>query len=137
MFEQSAIAPNQQSEVHFDLKTNDEANENSVADTLETSTELDVNPLQIELITESDKQADKHTEEMRLVQILQKYGAIFELFVNTLISLSKDKTSFFILDDIKNQFPELQETQIKKWLKELETDGCLRKEGRNARYTFM
>lgn len=137
MFEQSAIAPNQQSEVHFDLKTNDEANENSVADTLETSTELDVNPLQIELITESDKQADKHTEEMRLVQILQKYGAIFELFVNTLISLSKDKTSFFILDDIKNQFPELQETQIKKWLKELETDGCLRKEGRKARYTFM
>lgn len=137
MFEQLAIAPNQQSEVHFDLKNNDEANENSVADTSGTSSELDVNPLQIELITESDKQADKHTEEMRLVQILQKYGAIFELFVNTLISLSKDKTSFFILDDIKNQFPELQETQIKKWLKELETDGCLRKEGRKARYTFV
>lgn len=137
MFEQSAIAPNQQSEVHFDLKTNDEANENSVADTLETSTELDVNPLQIELITESDKQADKHTEEMRLVQIQQKYGAIFELFVNTLISLSKDKTSFFILDDIKNQFPELQENQIKKWLKELENEGLLLKEGRKARYTFV
>ena len=137
MFEQFAIAPNQQSEVHFDLKNNDEANENFVADTSETSSALDVNPLQIELITESDKQADKNTEEMRLVQIQQKYGEIFELFVKTLISLSKDKTSFFILDDIKNQFPELQETQIKKWLKELETDGCLRKEGRNARYTFM
>ena len=43
----------------------------------------------------------------------------------------------FILDDIKNQFPELQDTQIKKWLKELETEGCLRKEGRKARYTFV
>lgn len=137
MFEQLAIAPNQQSKVHFDLKNNDEANENSVADTSEISSALDVNPLQIELITESDKQADKNTEEMRSVQIQQKYGAIFELFVNTLISLSKDKTSFFILDDIKNQFPELQDTQIKKWLKELETEGCLRKEGRKARYTFV
>ncbi len=137
MFEQLAIAPNQQSEVHFDLKNNDEANENSVEDTSETSSELDVNPLQIELITESDKQGDKNTEEMRLVQIQQKYGEIFELFVKTLISLSKDKTSFFILDDIKNQFPELQDTQIKKWLKELETEGCLRKEGRKARYTFV
>lgn len=137
MFEQFAIAPYQQSEVHFDLKNNDEANENFVADTSETSSALDVNPLQIDLITESDKQADKNTDEMRLIQIQQKYGAIFELFVNTLISLSKDKTSFFILDDIKNQFPELQETQIKKWLKELETEGCLRKEGRKARYTFM
>ncbi|WP_025095055.1 DNA-processing protein DprA [Acinetobacter soli] len=137
MFEQSAIGLNQQSEVHFDLKNNDEANENSVADTSEISSALDVNPLQIELITESDKQADKNTEEMRSVQIQQKYGAIFELFVNTLISLSKDKTSFFILDDIKNQFPELQDTQIKKWLKELETEGCLRKEGRKARYTFV
>ncbi|MFH4317259.1 DNA-processing protein DprA, partial [Acinetobacter baumannii] len=77
-FEQFAIAPNQQSEVHFDLKNNDEANENFVADTSETSTALDVNPLQIELITESDKQADKNTEEMRLIQIQQKYGAIFE-----------------------------------------------------------
>lgn len=57
--------------------------------------------------------------------------------MNTLISLSKDKTSFFILDDVKNQFPELQDTQIKKWLKELETDGYLHKEGRKARYTFM
>ena len=112
IFEQLAIAPNQQSEVHFDLKTNDEANENSAADTSEISSALDVNPLQIELITESDKQADKNTEEMRLVQIQQKYGTIFDLFVNTLISLSKDKTSFFILDDIKNQFPELQDTQI-------------------------
>lgn len=137
MFEQFAIAPYQQSEVHFDLKNNDEANENFVADTSETSSALDVNPLQIDLITESDKQADKNTDEMRLIQIQQKYGAIFELFVNTLISLSKDKTSFFILDDIKNQFPELQDTQIKKWLKELETDGCLRKEGRKARYTFV
>lgn len=137
MFEQLAIAPNQQSEVHFDLKTNDEANENSAADTSEISSALDVNPLQIELITESDKQADKNTEEMRLVKIQQKYGTIFDLFVNTLISLSKNKTSFFILDDIKNQFPELQDTQIKKWLKELETDGCLRKEGRKARYTFV
>lgn len=137
IFEQLAIAPNQQSEVHFDLKTNDEANENSAADTSEISSALDVNPLQIELITESDKQADKNTEEMRLVQIQQKYGTIFDLFVNTLISLSKNKTSFFILDDIKNQFPELQDTQIKKWLKELETDGCLRKEGRKARYTFV
>lgn len=137
MFEQLAIAPNQQSEVHFDLKTNDEANENSAADTSEISSALDVNPLQIELITESDKQADKNTDEMRLVQIQQKYGTIFDLFVNTLISLSKDKTSVFILDDIKNQFPELQDTQIKKWLKELETDGCLRKEGRKARYTFV
>ena len=137
MFEQLAIAPNQQSEVHFDLKTNDEANENSAADTSEISSALDVNPLQIELITESDKQADKNTEEMRLVQIQQKYGTIFDLFVNTLISLSKNKTSFFILDDIKNQFPELQDTQIKKWLKELETDDCLRKEGRKARYTFV
>lgn len=137
MFEQLAIGPNQQSEVHFDLKTNDEANKNYAADTLETSSELDVNSLQIELITESEEQADKNTEETRLVQIQQKYGAIFELFVNTLISLSKDKTSFFILDDVKNQFPELQDTQIKKWLKELETDGYLHKEGRKARYTFM
>lgn len=136
MFEQSAIGLNQQSEISSDLKMNDEANENSVADTSETSSALDVNPLQIELITESDKQADKNTEEMRLVQIQQKYGAIFELFVNTLISLSKDKTSFFILDDVKNQFPELQDTQIKKWLKELETDGYLHKEGRKARYKF-
>ncbi|MCH7318156.1 DNA-processing protein DprA [Acinetobacter sp. ANC 5659] len=137
MFEQSAIGLNQQSETYSDLKINDEVNENIAVDTLKTSSTLDENPLQIELIIESDKQADKNTEDMRLVQIQQKYGAIFELFLNTLISLSKDKTSFFILDDIKNQFPELQDTQIKKWLKELETDGCLRKEGRKARYTFV
>lgn len=134
MFEQSAIGLNQQSETYSDLKINDEVNENIA---VETSSTLDENPLQIELITESDKQADKNTEDMRLVQIQQKYGAIFELFVNTLISLSKDRTSFFVLDDIKNQFPELQDTQIKKWLKELETEGCLRKEGRKARYTFV
>lgn len=139
MFEQSAIGLNQQSETYSDLKMNDEANENTPVDNLKTSSQLDVNPLQIELITVLEEQSDKesNSEEIRLVQIHQKYGAIFELFVNTLISLSKDKTSFFVLDDVKNKFPELQDTQIKKWLKELETDGYLRKEGRKARYAFV
>lgn len=139
MFEQSAIGLNQQSETYSDLKINDEVNENIAVDTLETSSQLDVNPLQIELITESEEPSDKenNSEEIRLVQIHQKYGAIFELFVNTLISLSKDKTSFFVLNDVKNKFPELQDTQIKKWLKELESEGLLLKEGRKARYTFV
>ena len=57
--------------------------------------------------------------------------------MNTLVSLSEDKTSSFSLDDVKNKFPELQDTQIKKWIKELEADGFLRKEGRKARYIFI
>ena len=137
MLEPLVEDPEPQSEDYGDLKKKDEKNLGFVADILETSSESAINSSQAELITESDEQADGKIDERRLVQIQQKYGAIFELFVNTLISLSKDKTSFFILDDIKNQFPELQETQIKKWLKELETDGFLRKEGRKARYTFM
>ena len=137
MLEPLVEDPEPQSKDYDDLKKKDEKNLGFVADILETSLESAINPSQAELITESDKQADGKIDELRLVQIQQKYGAIFELFVNTLISLSKDKTSSFILDDIKNQFPELQDTQIKKWLKELETDGCLRKEGRKARYTFM
>lgn len=137
MLEPLVEDPEPQSKDYDDLKKKDEKNLGFVADILETSLESAINPSQAELITESDKQADGKIDELRLVQIQQKYGAIFELFVNTLISLSKDKTSSFILDDVKNQFPELQDTQIKKWLKELETDGCLRKEGRKARYTFM
>lgn len=137
MLEPLVEDPEPQSKDYDDLKKKDEKNLGFVADILETSLESAINPSQAELITESDKQADGKIDELRLVQIQQKYGAIFELFVNTLISLSKDKTSSFILDDIKNQFPELQDTQIKKWLKELETDGCLRKEGRKARYTFV
>ena len=137
MFEPLVEDTDPQSEHHVDVKTNDEANENSVADFSEISSKLDMNPLQAELITESDEETDAHKDKTRLVQIQQKYGAIFELFVNTLIALSKDKTSFFILDDIKKQFPELQDTQIKKWLKELETEGCLLKEGRKAHYIFV
>lgn len=136
MLEPLVEDPEPQSEDYGDLKKKDEKNLGFVADILETSSESAINSSQAELITESDEQADGKIDERRLVQIQQKYGAIFELFVNTLISLSKDKTSF-ILDDVKNQFPELQETQIKKWLKELETEGFLRKEGRKARYTFM
>lgn len=137
MLEPLVEDPEPQSKDYDDLKKKDEKNLGFVADILETSLESAINPSQAELITESDKQADGKIDELRLVQIQQKYGAIFELFVNTLISLSKDKTSSFILDDVKNQFPELQDTQIKKWLKELEGEGCLRKEGRKARYTFM
>lgn len=129
--------PKPQSEDYDTLKKKDEKNLGFVADILKTSLEAAINPSQAELITESDEQADGKIDELRLVQIQQKYGAIFEVFVNTLISLSKDKTSSFILDDVKNQFPELQDTQIKKWLKELESEGCLRKEGRKALYTFV
>lgn len=136
MFEPLPEDQNPQSEDHVAAKKNDEPNENSVADILETSSELDVIPLKTELITESAQRSEGHKDLPRPIQIQQKYGAIFELFVNTLISLSKNKTSFFILDDVKKQFPELQDTQIKKWLKELETEGCLLKEGRKARYEF-
>ncbi|MEL4296812.1 DNA-processing protein DprA [Acinetobacter ursingii] len=133
MFETLDETSNSLLENHDDLITKDELKENA----LNTSAEIDINPLQVELLHEFDQQADGHNDKSREVQIQQKYGAIFELFVNTLISLSENKTSSFSLDDIKNKFPELQDTQIKKWLKELETEGCILKEGRKARYALV
>lgn len=133
MFEVLDETSNSLLENHVDLIAKDELKENA----LKTSSEIDINPLQIGLIPEFDEQADGHNDESREVQIQKKYGEIFELFVNTLISLSEDKTSSFSLDDVKNKFPELQDTQIKKWLKELEFEGFLLKEGRKARYKIM
>ncbi|MDC4980250.1 DNA-processing protein DprA [Acinetobacter baumannii] len=120
-------------ENQVDLITKDELKENA----LNTSSEIDNNPLQVELLPEFYEQTDEYNDESQEVKIHQKYGVIFELFVNTLISLSEDKTSSFSLDDVKNKFPELLDTQIKKWIKELEADGFLRKEGRKARYIFI
>lgn len=133
MFETLDGTPDSLLKNHDDLITKDGLKEHA----LNTSSEIDINPLQVELLPEFDKQADEHNHESREVQIQQKYGAIFELFVNTLISLSEDKNSYFSLDDVKNKFPELQDTQIKKWLKELESEGFLRKEGRKSLYTLV
>lgn len=133
MFDTLDETSNSLLENHDNLITKEELKENA----LNTSSEIDINPLQVELLDEFDRQADGHNDESREVQIQQKYGAIFELFVNTLISLSENKTSSFSLDDVKNKFPELQDTQIKKWLKELETEGYILKEGRKARYALV
>ncbi|NAR99504.1 DNA-processing protein DprA [Acinetobacter haemolyticus] len=133
MFETLDETPNSFLENQVDLIAKDKLKENA----LSTSSEIDINSLQVELIPEFGEQADGYNDESREVQIQQKYGAIFELFVNTLISLSADNTSSFSLDDIKKQFPELQDTQIKRWLKELELEGFLLKEGRKARYKTL
>lgn len=66
-----------------------------------------------------------------------QYGAIFALFQDTLMELSQEQETSFGLDEIKEIYPELPESLIKKWLKELQDAGCVRREGSKLRFTWI
>lgn len=93
--------------------------------------------LQGDFFAESIKPQEADLLKQRMLDIQPQYGPIFELFVNVLVALLKDKNDFITVNDIKNSFPELEDMQIKKWLKELEEGQCLLKDGRRLRYKLV
>ncbi|NLB10890.1 DNA-processing protein DprA [bacterium] len=90
-----------------------------------------------QMINDSDYTKEAESIDESLDVATPQYGEIFKLFKDTLKQLSEEQETFFALGSIKYIYPELQETQIKKWLKELEAEGYVRRDGRKLRYAWL
>ena len=91
--------------------------------------DLNSNSISIE---ESGKENNKPTDT---VSFFDNYGQIFLLFYHQVVeTCQQDKA--VTPAQLQEAYPELPDSLIKKWLKQLENEGYLKKEGRKLIFTL-
>jgi DNA processing protein len=125
---------------------------------IKDKSELEANPPQENSSENLSDVEQNQAKELNTNNIFDRYGAIFSLFFEGVTQIaqpngqastqlvqdgsdetetaSKNESNEITYAELSKIYPELTESLIKRWLKELESEGYLAKKGRKLIYTL-